>query len=285
MQAITEKNIAIVCSQLAGVGRSVILAEKVSKSITEKNIAHTIFVNDWPPDFNSFSDVWIVGGDGSINYFINHYPVIKLPLMVFNGGTGNDFHFLLYGDSSYEQQLDIALNAAPKPIDIGKCNERYFINDVGIGFEGAVAKALTGKKKTLGKTSFLVTILKKIFSYRSANYTIKSAEQDITGKKLIVDINNGRRAGGGFHIAPEARADDGLFDVVMANALTPLQRLHFLPVIEKGKHLGLHFIQHFQTKKITVESDSVIQYHLDGEYYEDKQLEIEMLAGKLLFRH
>jgi diacylglycerol kinase (ATP) len=284
VQAITEKNIAVVCSQLAGVGRSVILAEKVSKSITGKNISHTIFVNDWPTDFNSFSDVWIVGGDGSLNYFINRYPDIQLPLMIFNGGTGNDFHFLLYGDVSYEQQLEIALNATPKPIDIGKCNERYFINDVGIGFEGAVAKALTGRKKILGKTSFFITVLRKIFSYRSANYTIKSAEQNFTGRKLLVDINNGRRAGGGFHIAPCARADDGLFDVVCANALSPLQRLRYLPVIEKGKHIGKHFIQHFQTRKITVESTSIIQYHLDGEYYEDNKLEVEMLAGELLFR-
>jgi diacylglycerol kinase (ATP) len=284
VQAITEKNIAIVCSQLAGVGRAVVLAEKISKSITPDNILHKVFINDWPSDFNSFTDVWIVGGDGSLNYFINRYPDISLPLMVFNGGTGNDFHFLLYGNASYEQQLEIALNHLPKPIDIGKCNERYFINDVGIGFEGAVAKALTGKKKSLGKTSFFITVFKKIFSYRSATYTIQSAEQNFIGRKLLVDINNGRRAGGGFHIAPTARADDGLFDVVIADALTPLQRMRYLPVIENGKHIGLHFIQHFQTKKIVVESNSIVQYHLDGEFYEDNKLQVEMLEGKLLFR-
>lgn len=285
MPAITEKNVAIVCNSLAGVGKAIILAEKIANKLSQKQINYKLFKENWPEEFKGFTDVWIAGGDGTLNYFINHYPDIKLPLVIFNGGTGNDFHFLLYGDKSFEEQLQLALTATPKPTDIGKCNERYFINDVGIGFEAAVAKALTGKKKLSGKTSFLIMILKKIFSYRSKNYTIQSAEQNLSGKKLLVDINNGRRAGGGFHIAPEARADDGLFDVVIADALTPLQRLINLPKIEKGKHLNLSFINHFKTKEIVVLSDSPIQYHLDGEYYDADSLKIEILAGKLLFRY
>jgi diacylglycerol kinase (ATP) len=285
MPATTDKNIAIVCNSLAGVGKAITLADKIASELSQQKISYVLFKEDWPDAFNRFTDVWITGGDGTLNYFINHYPDIKLPLVIFNGGTGNDFHFLLYGNKSFDEQLKLALTATPRPIDIGKCNERYFINDVGIGFEAAVAKALTGKKKLSGKTSFLIMILKKIFSYRSGNYTIQSAEQNLTGRKLLVDINNGRRAGGGFHIAPEARADDGLFDVVIADALTPLQRLLYLPVIEKGKHLKLSFIKHYHTKEIVVLSDSPIQYHLDGEYYDADSLKIEMLAGKMQFRY
>ena len=99
----------------------------------------------------------------------------------------------------------------------------------------------------------------------------------------MVDVSNGSRAGGGFHIAPQARADDGLFDIVLIDALNPLKRLRWLPVIEKGKHPGLPFIHISKAKKIIIESDSIIQSHLDGEYYSTDKLEIEILAGKLLF--
>ncbi|HEX4877041.1 MAG TPA: hypothetical protein VFV31_10245, partial [Chitinophagaceae bacterium] len=126
---------------------------------------------------------------------------------------------------------------------------------------------------------------RKVFSYRSKQYTIQSAEKNVTGRKLLIDVSNGRRAGGGFHIAPAARADDGLLDVVIAESLSPLQRLRYLPVIEKGKHLGLPFISHFNTKRITVNSDSLIQYHLDGEYFESQQLQVEIMPAKFLFRH
>lgn len=283
---VSEKNIAIVCNELAGVGKATFLAERISLELSGKEVSHSLFVADWPDNFNGFTDVWIVGGDGTLNYFINHYPDIKLPLVIFNGGTGNDFHWLLYGKMSFEEQLQIALTAEPKPVDIGKCNEKYFINGVGIGFEGEVAKSLTGKKKKAGKASFMAMILRKIFSYRSTSYSITVDDKPIASKKyLIIDASNGCRAGGGFHIAPEARADDGLLDLVLIDALSSLKRLRWLPVIEKGKHLHLPFIKHLQVRKVVVESDSIIQCHLDGEYYEGGKLEIEILPEKLFFRY
>jgi diacylglycerol kinase (ATP) len=284
MRSANGKNIAILCNALAGSGRAIILADKIAQQLTSKNIEHAIFRETWPDHFNHFTDVFIVGGDGTLNFFINHYPAINLPLAIFNGGTGNDFHWLLYGNKTLDQQLDIALLEEPKPIDLGKCNGRYFINGIGIGFEGEVALALTGKKKRPGKTSFLLTILKKIFTYRSKEYTISCAGQYLTGKKLLVDISNGRRAGGGFHIAPHAKADDGLFDVVIVDALSPVQRLRYLPVIEKGKHLHLSFIHHFRTGSIIVEGKELLQYHLDGEYDESERIEVEILPAALRFR-
>jgi diacylglycerol kinase (ATP) len=280
------KNIAIVCNQLAGAGMAVTLAQKILAKLSDKQISHSFFKETWPADFNDFTDVWIVGGDGTLNYFVNHYPDIQLPLVIFNGGTGNDFHWLLYGKINFEEQMQLALSAEPKPIDLGSCNEKFFINGVGVGFEGEVARSLTGKKKKAGKASFMAMILRKIFSYRSTSYRITVDDKPIAAKKyLMIDVSNGSRAGGGFHIAPQARADDGLFDVVLINALHPLQRLRWLPVIEKGKHLKLSFIHHSNAKKIIIESDSIIQSHLDGEYYSADKLEIEILPGKLLFRY
>jgi diacylglycerol kinase (ATP) len=285
MQALNEKNIAILCNPLAGNGKAVELAEKILVDLSDKTISNKIFKKQWPKDLSPFTDIFIVGGDGTLNYFINHYPDIRIPLAIFNGGTGNDFHWLLYGEKTFEEQLELVLNTTPRPIDIGKCNENFFINGVGIGFDGAVAKSLTGKKKKAGKTSFLIAIMKKIFYYRSKSYRITSSEKKETGSKLLMGVVNGRRAGGGFHIAPEAVADDGLFDVILVDAITPFKRLRYLPIIEKGKHLNLPFIQYFKTKKIEIESDDLMDIHLDGEYYSDNKIVVEILPGKLLFRY
>lgn len=285
MQEGGHRNIAIVCNLLAGSGRASGIGRNIQLILETKNVLHSLFIDKWPVSFYSYSDIWIIGGDGTLNYFINKYPDTTLPLVIFNGGTGNDFHWLLYGSKTIEEQVEIAMYAEPRPIDAGRCNERYFINGVGIGFEGEVAKALTGKKKLSGKTSFLLTILKKIFSYRSKHYEVKTESKNLEGKKLLIDISNGRRAGGGFHIAPVAEANDGLLDVVIANALTPLQRLRYLPVIEKGKHLALPFINHFTSRNIKVTSCAIIQYHLDGEYFEATQLDVEIMSKKFLFRY
>lgn len=280
------KNIAIVCNQLAGTGRAVTLANKIVTELCIRQTPHSFFKENWPPEFNGFTDVWIVGGDGTLNYFVNHYPEIKLPLVIFNGGTGNDFHWLLYGKINFEEHVRLALSAAPKPIDLGRCNEKYFVNGFGAGFEGEVAKSLTGKKKKAGKASFMAMILKKIFTYRSRTYRIIADDKTLAEKKyFIIDISNGSRAGGGFHIAPQAEADDGLFDMVMIEALRPLNRLRWLPVIEKGRHLNLSFVNHFKVKQISIESNESIIFHLDGEYYEATKLDIGLMPGKILFRY
>src|SRR4026208_1962459 len=172
-----EKNISIVCNNLAGGGRAVALCKRIAGELHNKGINNTLFVGDWPPDFVRFTDVWIVGGDGTLNYFFNKYPGIRLPLVVFNGGTGNDVHAILYKNQSFEEQLQIALTGNPKAVDAGKCNEKYFINGVGIGFEGAVAKSPTGKKKKRrGKAAFMGTILRKVFFDSSKKYTAFSNE-------------------------------------------------------------------------------------------------------------
>ncbi len=278
-----DKNIAVVCNPLAGAGRAVDFANRLCEELKKRQLNFTLFANGWPDRFDGYTEVYIAGGDGTLNFFANKYPGIKLPIAIFNAGTGNDFHWLLYGQQTFEEQLQTVLQAIPKPIDLGRCNEYYFVNGVGVGFEGEVAKALTGQKKQPGKTSFLWCVIRKIFSYRSKPYTISSDKEKISGKKLLVDIANGRRAGGGFHIAPESAADDGLFDVVIADALTPLQRLRYLPVIEKGRHLKLYFIHHYRTSRLRIESNTPIQFHLDGEYREAPSLDIDMLAGQLLF--
>jgi YegS/Rv2252/BmrU family lipid kinase len=280
-----KKNIALLCNPIAGAGRAITVASKIASGLSNKQISFSLFDKNWPAGFDGFTDVWIVGGDGTLNYFINHYPAIKLPLVIFNGGTGNDLHWLLYGTKSFEEELELALTASPKPVDVGRCNERYFINGVGVGFEGAVAKSLAGKKKLPGKTSFLIAILKKIFFYRSGSYKVESAELRSEGKNLIIDVANGQRAGGGFHIAPESAVDDGWLDVVLVNQLHPFMRLRYLPVIEKGKHLRRSFVRHYKTKKIIIVSEQMIQAHLDGEYYAAHKLEIEILPGRLYFRY
>lgn len=281
----TQKNICILYNSLAGAGRADIYAEKIKRELANRKIESTLYKNKWPASLDIFSDVFIVGGDGTLNYFVNQYPGIILPLFIFNAGTGNDFHWMLYNRKTFDEQMEIALTSAPGPIDVGTCNGRYFINGIGVGFEGEVVKALTGKKKKPGKTSFLLCILKKIFTYRSANYSIIAGNDLFTGKRLLVDISNGCRAGGGFHIAPEAKADDGLLDIILADSMNPFKRLLYLPVIEKGRHLHLRVIKHVRASSVSVESDSIIQYHMDGEYFEAKKICIAISANKLYFRY
>lgn len=280
-----EKNIAVVCNSRAGAGQAILLSQKITAALQEQQILHTLFQDQWPGRFDDFTDIFIVGGDGTLNYFFNHYPQIRLPLVIFKGGTGNDVHALLYGEKTFNEQMSIALTATPRPIDAARCNDKYFINGVGIGFEGAVAKSLMGKKKRPGKAGFMGAILRNLFFYTSKRYHLITEKLSVESDCLLISIMNGNRAGGGFHIAPSSAIDDGWLDVVMVAKLHPFLRLRWLPVIEKGEHLSLPFIRHFHTQKIVVTCKQPVQAHLDGEYYEANRLEIELIPHQYLFRY
>jgi diacylglycerol kinase (ATP) len=277
-------HIAIATNTRAGNGKAMQLANTIQTILYSRNTGSTIFTEqDWDERMYLSDQVWICGGDGTVNFFINQYPDIKTPLAILKGGTGNDFHALLYGSVSTEAQVDLLLQHKTRKIDAGKCNERYFLNGVGIGFEGAVAKSLTGVRKWNGKTSFMLSILRHIFFYRSGEYQVDSPEYSATGRFLMISIANGTRYGGGFYVAPRAKPDDGLFDANLVKPLTPIKRLRYLPVIEKGKHTGLPFITYFNTRQITISSKLPIQAHLDGEYIESYKLAIELLPGHFNF--
>lgn len=272
--------IAIATNTLAGSGKALKLADRLRQILQGKHISARIFTEkEWDEQLYGFDQVWICGGDGTVNYFVNQFPDIKVPLCIFNGGTGNDFHALLYGGKTVEAQVDHVLNTKASPIDAGTCNGRYFLNGVGIGFDGSVAKSLLGVQKMGGKTSYMLTILKHIMFYKEQSYNISSGEKTVSGKFLMISIANGTRYGGGFLVAPLAKADDGLFDVNLVKQLSPLKRLRYLPVIEKGKHPQKPFIDYYNTSKITIRGSQPMQAHLDGEYLEAEEFVVGILPA------
>ena len=112
-------HIAIICNPQAGNGKALGVADRIINYLKQKEIAHSIFTARWPQVWDSISQVWVVGGDGTLNYFINHYPEIKLPLSIFKGGTGNDFQEMLYGKISIEQQINKLLEGNVSFVDAG----------------------------------------------------------------------------------------------------------------------------------------------------------------------
>ncbi len=84
--------IAIATNTLAGSGKALKLAAKIQQLLNERKIPSQIFTEkEWDKRLYGFDQVWIAGGDGTVNYFVNQYHDIKTPLCIFNGGTGNDF--------------------------------------------------------------------------------------------------------------------------------------------------------------------------------------------------
>ena len=269
----------------AGKGKALKIAAVLEISLAEKQIPFTVYTQSWPDNLAQCSEAWVVGGDGTLNYFINKYKSVNIPLAIFKGGTGDDFAWQLYGTVSLQQQIEIVLASKGKQVDAGICNGKIFVNTVGIGFDGNVLKSMGMIRKLGHHLGYLLIVIKKIFSFREFEYKIEVNGHRLDNKYLLVNIANARSTGGGFMVSPAAKIDDGHLDLVLCKPLSVFKRLLFLPKIEKGKHLFLPFIIHEKVKTVTISCDTEKYAQLDGELIGAQQFHIKILPAYFLFKY
>ncbi|MBK8710613.1 MAG: hypothetical protein IPL97_01830 [Niastella sp.] len=277
-------HIGILVNPLSGTGNAVELGNWLATQLACKEISHSLFVGNWPQMMDTFTDIWIVGGDGTVNYFLNHYTYSKTALSIFKGGTGNDFHWKLYGDISREEQFEKILSATARPIDAACCNNQIYINSSGIGFDGEVLRSMKAIRKLGGHIGYLWVVLKKIFSYREPEFSITVNGKQWHGKYLLVSANNSSRTGGGFLVTPKALLDDAKLDLLLCKPLGLFKRLLYLPKIETGKHLALSCISYFQATDIKVSCEFPLYAQLDGELIKEKTFHYTVLPAYLMIK-
>jgi YegS/Rv2252/BmrU family lipid kinase len=280
-----NRTIAVTINPASGKGRAVKTGHWIGAQLRELNIKHTLFTNEWPQHFDGFTEVWIVGGDGTVNYFLNRYGILDLPLAIFKGGTGNDFAWKLYGNMPVQQQMELVLSTTAKRVDAASCNGQLYVNSLGIGFDGEVLQSMGTIRWMGGHLGYLWVVIRKIFSFREFHFTITTPGNQTTGKYLLVIVNNSSRTGGGFMVAPGASVDDGLLDMVLCKPLSLLNRLRYLPVIEKGKHLDLPFVDFRATTGVRIEAEKELFAQMDGELIKATVFEIKVLPGRLLVKY
>ncbi|HNP53539.1 MAG TPA: diacylglycerol kinase family protein [Ferruginibacter sp.] len=277
--------LALFTNPIAGKGHALKSAATVQTLLQAKGIPYQLFEAPWPAELEGISEAWIIGGDGTLNYFINQYRNIKIPMAIIPGGTGDDFAWHLYGDRSLESLIDYLCTAAtPTPIDAGSCNEKFFLNSVGIGFDGEVLKSMSAIRAWGGHLGYLWVVIKQIFRFSEYSFTITVANKRMQSRYLLVNIANAPRTGGGFMVSPLANSKDGALNLMTCSVLSVWKRLRYLPVIEKGKHLSLPFIEHRQLQTVTIETDRPSFAQLDGELIEARRYEIQVYPGRFLFR-
>lgn len=276
--------IGIFVNTSAGKGNAAAVQTVIENKLKESRIPFIMYTDAWPQTIE-LTEAWVVGGDGTLNYFINKYPQLKIPVVIFKGGTGNDFAWKLYGNLNTAEQISRVLSARPQPVDAASCNGKLFVNSVGIGFDGEVLRSMGAIRKLGGHIGYLWVVIKKIFRFREFSFSISSDNTILKQQYLLVNIANAPRTGGGFLISPEAAINDGKLNLILCSPLSIIQRLRFLPVIEKGKHLKLPFIQHQLIENIQVACSHPVYAQLDGELIHQQQFDITVLPGYFLFKY
>lgn len=224
----------------------------------------------------------IGGGDGSVNEVVDAMAALpreqRPELAVLPLGTANDFATACQIPQDSLEALRLAVSGHSSPIDIAKANDRHFINLATAGFGAQVTmETPVALKNFLGGGAYTLTGVLKAINFVAYTGKIKTPDFDSELTGVVGAICNGRQAGGGQVLAPNALINDGLLDVVIVLAFPVTDLPRVIQEIQNPTANG-QYIKYFQTPWLESEADVIIPLNLDGEPYRNKKIRFEIIS-------
>jgi diacylglycerol kinase (ATP) len=293
-------NLLIIYNPKAGGGRAAGLLAPIKSYLTSHHIVSKVLLTQHPghavelartADLSEYDGVIASGGDGTLFEVLNGYMANhtehKPPIGLIPNGTGNAFMKelgLTKGD--WQKAIDIILKSHSTSIDIGKLScqgeVHYFANIVGMGFVSKVAQAAI-PLKWLGKAAYTVATLFKMINLKAQAITLEIDGETIQRQGVFVEVANSRYTGTSFLMAPEAKLNDGMLDVVLLNQISRLKLLRLFNSIYQGAHINYEQVETFKGKNIKVIEAQSSRLIPDGEVLGQTPAEFECLHAAVEF--
>jgi YegS/Rv2252/BmrU family lipid kinase len=203
------------------------------------------------------------GGDGTVNEVASALAGSDTALGIVPAGSGNGLARELHVDRRPDWAIRDAMRATPRLIDAGELAGRFFVNIAGVGFDAHVAACFdadAGARR--GLPAYLRVSTRELWRYESGRYRIDGAS---ARKALLIAVANTTQFGNGARIAPFARMDDGMLDLVMVEERSRLATLAALPRLFAGGLARVAGVTMRQIETAVIESERPMTIHVDGE--------------------
>jgi len=248
--------------------------------------------------FSGVSRVVVAGGDGTLREVAcgilaagrgADVEVVPLPM-----GTGGDWLRGLGVPRPLGRAVEWLRVGKTRSVDAGRvtCRARdgrplatWFVNVASCGLSGLVTEQVgRGRKRLGGGLAFLVGTLQALAAYRATPVSLSlDGECIFEGPLVLAAAANGNSFGGGMLVAPRARIDDGLLDVVVIGAVSKRTVLRHLPRIYRGTHLQAPGVSLHRGRRLRVEGGPV-PVELDGDPLATLPMQVEVVPGALRMR-
>lgn len=242
---------------------------------------------------NNYDLIISIGGDGSISTICNGLMKInikkRLPVFPLPCGSGNSFLLDFNIQSIYDSIKNFKDNNH-KMIDVFLVEEIngnfkwYCINVVGLGFISNIAKYGEEKFNKFGAIRYILSTLFALKEFKPYNTYIKydnNKKKFNSEKVFFISISNSKFTGGKIMIAPEAKYNDGLMDVVILHDITRLRFLNGFRKVFKGKHINDKGCLYFKTKNVEIQSNPDFFLMPDGELEGKSPVKIRIIPEQI----
>jgi diacylglycerol kinase (ATP) len=204
-------------------------------------------------DREIITGVVALGGDGFIHEIIQHVVPRQIPLGVIPCGTGNDFaRSIGVYRLSITEQINLIAHCDIRSIDLGRVDQRWFAAILSSGFDALVNERANQMQWPRGRMRYNIAMIEKIIQLKAHSYQIRLDQESIDVEATLVTVANGPSYGGGMNICPDAKLNDGLFDVMVLGKVSRAELLRVFPKVYSGRHVGHPAVSFYRCKEIEI---------------------------------
>ncbi|WP_205093612.1 diacylglycerol/lipid kinase family protein [Thalassobacillus pellis] len=267
--------------------------EKIEAVLREKGYESTVSQTEKELDATRFCQgacaeeyelVVSLGGDGTLNETINglvdqtHRP----KLGIVPTGTVNDFARALNIPLDPDKAIELLGSDESKKVDIGKFNDRYFVNIVAVGAIAEATYDVTPEQKTkLGPLAYVLEGIKELTTNNTYPLTIEYDDKRWEGDSFLFLAALTRSTGGFENLAPEAEVDDGVLHCYVIKHVNMIRLASIVTAILRGNLKDEEKVEYFTAKQLRVSSSESLVTNVDGEQGEKLPVELEVKSGHI----
>ena len=226
----------------------------------------------------------IAGGDGSIGDAANGLMRAVqsrngklIPLGIMPTGSANDLAYALGLPTDLKEAAKVIGAGKTRQMDLGKLNDRYFVNNSAAGLEPYVTIKHEKIRGIKGIVRYLVAAVQAIMDKPEWHGNVKWDVGEFNGKLSFISIGNGRRTGG-FFMTPHADLFDGKLTLAFGYRGTRLGLFQALPRAfneDKGSYVEMEGMREVHATRIAIHLDMPSPAHTDGELFPDWMQDFE----------
>ena len=273
----------------AGGGRTLGLLRDVDIALRERGLAHRVVMTEslehgcaQARTAAEAGEIPVVmSGDGLIGQIGGALAGAAVPMGIVPGGRGNDLARVLGIPADPEGAVDVLATGAERSIDVGEVNDKRFLCVASCGFDSDANRIANEARLVRGRLVYLYAALRALVAWKPARFalTLDGEQRELVG--FAVAAANSKAYGGGMYIAPDARLDDGLLDVVCTGQVTKLRALVNLPKVFDGSHTDDDWVSVSRAAELRIEADRPFAVYADGDHLADLPATVRVLPGAL----
>ena len=227
-----------------------------------------------------------IGGDGTLHEIINgmlsRHDGHKIPIGIIPGGSGNSYmHDLNLTDPL--KAAEAIINGKTRALDTAKVEVNHIIkysnNMIGWGLVTDVGNQAE-HFRWLGTNRYTILSVVEVLRHKSRPATLIMDDKKIEDEFIFIIACNSIHVGKGMKMAPKARLDDGLIDlIVIRSGVSRTRLLQVLPKLFDGSHINEPELEYYQTSQFSLipETDEIL--NIDGEIMGSTPIKVEMISN------